>query len=147
MVQRDVEERASIDHSHYSKLENDRIEMPEEATRKRIHRVFGTSDDDLVELGILVRMKPPIPGSSPYYTTPDRYQITIPKPVTIPVADEAADGDDETLQVSFHMAEELSPERKKQLKSFVRFLHEEDEAYRAQVRRDAERRRAEGIED
>lgn len=53
LTQREVEEAAEISHSHYSKMENGGIKLPAPETRKRIHEVFGTSDDDLVAAGIL----------------------------------------------------------------------------------------------
>lgn len=66
MVQRDVEAAATLDHSHYSRMENDHIGMPEPETRERIHRVFGSSEDDLVALGLLEVEHSPISGE-PYY--------------------------------------------------------------------------------
>lgn len=53
LTQKQVEEAAEISHSHYSKLENEGIKLPEKSTRDRIHKVFGTTDDDLVDAGIL----------------------------------------------------------------------------------------------
>lgn len=50
--QREVEAKISVDHSQYSKWENEqRRPLPE--TRQKFHDLYGTSDDDLVELGIL----------------------------------------------------------------------------------------------
>ena len=48
-----VERAAEISHSHYSKLENNKIPQPQDETRERLHRVFGTTDDDLVTAGVM----------------------------------------------------------------------------------------------
>lgn len=65
LTQREVEEGATISHSHYSRIENGRIGMPDASTRKRIHAVLGTSDDDLVEAGILDKTE--VSGREPVY--------------------------------------------------------------------------------
>lgn len=53
LSQAEVERRSGISHSHYSKMENNKIPRPVEETRAKLHAVFGTSDDDLVRAGIL----------------------------------------------------------------------------------------------
>ena len=51
-TQKQVEEAIGVDHSQYSKWENDHnLATPE--TRAKFHEFYGTSDDDLVQLGIL----------------------------------------------------------------------------------------------
>ena len=44
---------SGVERSHLWKVEKGRINEPDEDTRGRLHAVFGTSDGDLVELGIL----------------------------------------------------------------------------------------------
>lgn len=42
-----------IDRGHLSKMENDRIDLPRYETRERIHAALGTTEDELVALGIV----------------------------------------------------------------------------------------------
>lgn len=55
LTQAELERRADVGHSHMSKIENGHIVLPEPETRGRIHAVLGTSDDDLVSVGVLER--------------------------------------------------------------------------------------------
>ena len=54
--QRHIEMLAGVDHSQYSRWENDHIK-PEPDNRQRFHVLYETSDDDLVKLGILERQE------------------------------------------------------------------------------------------
>lgn len=42
-----------MDRGHISKIESGHIGLPEEETRARFHRVFGTSEQELIEEGIV----------------------------------------------------------------------------------------------
>lgn len=46
-----------IDRTHIAKMESGSIALPGDATRVRLHEFFGTTDDDLVEAGILERIQ------------------------------------------------------------------------------------------
>lgn len=80
-TQRQVEEALNLDHSQYSKWENDR-NRPEPGTRKRFHDLYETTEDDLVELGIL-RSYSAIDGAIAYEwadSEPSPSPITPPPP-------------------------------------------------------------------
>ena len=68
MSQGDLEAQTGISHSHMSKIENGRVRNPADTTRARFHRVFGTSDDDLVEAGLLTK-RPRMGGGFIYEPT------------------------------------------------------------------------------
>ena len=51
--QAELARRMEMDAGHISKIEHNRIGMPEEETRVRFHAVFGTTEADLIELGIV----------------------------------------------------------------------------------------------
>ena len=57
MSQAEVEKRADLGNRHLSKFENGHYRMPTEDVRLRIHAALGTTDEDLVEVGILRRMQ------------------------------------------------------------------------------------------
>lgn len=55
--QADLEEKAGLGYSHVSKIERGVLRMPTEEVRQRIHEVLGTSEEDLVNAGVLTRLK------------------------------------------------------------------------------------------
>lgn len=85
MSQVALEERADLSDKHVSKFETGNYGMPTEDVRLRIHEALGTTEEDLVEAGLLRRMQyqgrvwyvpirdegrasqdaPPIPGALP----------------------------------------------------------------------------------
>ncbi len=71
ITQADIEQQAGVSVSHVSKMENGHIGMPEPETRARIHKALGTSEDDLVDLGLLERIESPVPGGEPVYIPAD----------------------------------------------------------------------------
>jgi transcriptional regulator with XRE-family HTH domain len=56
MTQTALEEAAGLSDKYVSRAENGRVELPDETTRFKIHRVLGTTEDDLVAVGLLTRM-------------------------------------------------------------------------------------------
>lgn len=118
--------------------------MPEKATRDRLHEALGTSDDDLVEAGLLERMVPPQGGKAFYVPVSEEervYRLDMS-------ADKLGDAmNSPHMRASFLRIGELSPDRQRQLAELIDTFYEADEAYRAQIKRDAQRRREEGIED
>lgn len=70
--QQDLEVQANLGLNYVSKIERGRVGLPEDDTRGRIHRVLGTSDDDLVEAGIL--RKHQVGDRLPVYLTNDPHQ-------------------------------------------------------------------------
>lgn len=67
--------RIGVDRTYISKVENGGIGTPEVETRKKLHREFGTSDDELVRLGILERVD--VTGSTPFYVPASTRSATI----------------------------------------------------------------------
>lgn len=64
LTQKQVEEAVGVDHSQYSKWENDRnVAQPD--TREKFHAYYGTTDDDLVAAGVL-KTYPGINGETNY---------------------------------------------------------------------------------
>lgn len=57
MPQAELEERADLSVNYVSRVENGRLNMPTEEVRQRIHAAFGTTEEDLVEAGLLRRMQ------------------------------------------------------------------------------------------
>lgn len=57
MSQAEVEERADLAQRHVSKFENGHLSMPTEDVRLRIHAALGTTEEDLVDVGLLRRME------------------------------------------------------------------------------------------
>lgn len=78
LTQADVEQRAKVGRNSLSKIEND-IRRPAYETRMEIHRVLNTSEQDLFDLGILVRL-----GSSNSFDWP-RSRNTIASPGDKPI--------------------------------------------------------------
>ncbi len=70
LTQYDVEHQTGIARSHLSAMENNRINLPDEETRAKIHGVLDTTEDDLVAVGILERLESPVPGGGPVYINP-----------------------------------------------------------------------------
>ncbi len=153
LTQYDLERDSGIARSHLSKIENDGISMPEKATRERLHEVLGTTDDDLVAVGLLTKsVIPDRDGTTrTIYFTPDgrseegfvRWNVTTeagPVPTEPPELPPH-------MRASFLKAGDLSPERQELLKSMIDTFYEADEAYREQIKRDVARRREEGISD
>ena len=56
MTQVALEQSAGLSDKYVSRAENGRVELPDETTRFKIHRVLGTNEDDLVAVGLLTRM-------------------------------------------------------------------------------------------
>jgi transcriptional regulator with XRE-family HTH domain len=48
-----LSELATIDRGHLSRIENNRIDLPQWETRQKIHQVLETTDEELVAAGIL----------------------------------------------------------------------------------------------
>lgn len=67
LTQRTFGEAAGLAPSYVSKIENGHIILPDDETRARIHAALGTSEDDLVAVGILERIDSPVPGGEPVY--------------------------------------------------------------------------------
>ena len=63
-----------IDRAHLRRIENGQIEKPETETREKLHKAFGTSDDDLERMGILIRREYPRPDGSVHV----EYELTAP---------------------------------------------------------------------
>lgn len=63
MTQPELEKAASLGGKYVTHLESGRGPRPQDFTRSKIHAVFGTSDEDLAELGILERRG----GKGSYY--------------------------------------------------------------------------------
>lgn len=51
--QQRLAEMSGIDRGHISKIETGKVELPLRETRDKIHAVLGTSEQELVELGIV----------------------------------------------------------------------------------------------
>lgn len=81
MTQGELEKRAGLSFAYVSRVEKG-TQLPTEDTRRRIHEVFGTSDDDLAGVGVLARLDG-VDGA-PIYVRPDEI-------AEIPVPDTALD--------------------------------------------------------
>lgn len=68
MTQGELEKRAGLSFAYVSRVEKG-TQLPAEETRQRIHNVFGTSDEDLAEVGVLARLDG-VDGS-PIYVRPE----------------------------------------------------------------------------
>lgn len=55
MTQGDLEEAAELGLKYVSKIERGLLRFPTDMVRKRIHMALGTSDEDLVEAGVVDR--------------------------------------------------------------------------------------------
>ena len=74
MTQVALERAANLSEKYVSRMEN-KGTLPEDDVRERVHTVFGTSDGELAELGILDRLVGP--DGSVVYVKPER---SIPAP-------------------------------------------------------------------
>ena len=52
---------------YISKIERGDIDLPGEETRAKIHQALGTTEDDLVRVGVLERIESPVDGGEPVY--------------------------------------------------------------------------------
>lgn len=64
-----------VDRTYISKLENGGIGTPDPVTREKFHKAFHTSEDELVELGILERREYPRPGGVSVEYIPSKVSI------------------------------------------------------------------------
>lgn len=167
ITQETISDRAGIGRSHISAIENGRIGLPEGPTRLRIHAVLGTTEDDLVEVGILEREVDPRTGEAHYeparrvieisgeargssLTTADATLTTRPAQVRVigePVEAYSTSEIPASLRASFLRAGDLDPDLQRQLMEYIDTLALANEGHREQMRRDRERREAEGIEE
>lgn len=67
LTQKDVERQANLSQNYVSRLESGRITLPVPETRELIHMALGTSEDDLVAVGILERIDSLEPSGQPVY--------------------------------------------------------------------------------
>jgi transcriptional regulator with XRE-family HTH domain len=67
LTQRDLERAADLSLNYVSRIESGRIQLPDEDTRSKFHAALGTTEDDLVAVGILERIESPEPGGEPVY--------------------------------------------------------------------------------
>lgn len=58
--------------THINRIENSGIDRPDESTRFQIHRALGTTEDDLVAAGVLVRMDF---AGGPFYAYSDNIPV------------------------------------------------------------------------
>ena len=81
LSQADLEQRAGMGEKYVSRLENGKT-TPGEDVRRRIHGVLGTTEDDLVNAGILTIVQ--VPGHDPVYVpaTDDMGIVSLPVAVT-----------------------------------------------------------------
>jgi len=56
LTQTELEQRASLSEKYVSAAERGRVKLPEPDTRERIHNALGTSEDDLVAVGLLSKL-------------------------------------------------------------------------------------------
>lgn len=152
LTQSELEAAANLGTAYVSKVERGDIALPGPEARSRIHQAFGTTEDDLVEVGILVRFEPR-PGSV-IYQPASRASVNAGTAVVIGGKVEATSGEaaitptDEIpphMRASFRKSADLSPEKQEQLKALIDTFYEADRDYIEQMRRDRERRKAEGI--
>jgi transcriptional regulator with XRE-family HTH domain len=56
LTQSELEQRAGLSEKYVSAAERGRVKLPEPDTRERIHSALGTTDDDLVAVGLLSKL-------------------------------------------------------------------------------------------
>lgn len=71
--QADLEREAGLSERYASRLEG-KAKAPQDEVRERIHKALGTSDDDLVQAGILERID--TPGYGPVYVPAAQGRVT-----------------------------------------------------------------------
>jgi transcriptional regulator with XRE-family HTH domain len=67
LTQQQLGDAVGLKPSYISKIKNGHIKLPDEDTRARIHQALGTTEDDLVAVGILERIESIEPGGEPVY--------------------------------------------------------------------------------
>lgn len=88
MSQEVLEQRANLSARHVSKYENGKLNIPTDDVRMRIHEALGTSEEDLVDIGLLRRVE--YRGNVYYNPIRDEgraSQDAPPIPGTLPLAD------------------------------------------------------------
>jgi transcriptional regulator with XRE-family HTH domain len=86
---------AGLERTHVNRIENGGIGLPETETRERFHRVFGTTEQELIDLGIVPqfdewgRRVPPPP--KPRGIAEARPQFSADAPLTEAELDELKD--------------------------------------------------------
>ena len=68
-------EMVGADRTYISKLETGNVGMPDAPLRKRFHDAFGTSESDLVDIGLLRVMT--VPGLEPSYIASPRGSYSV----------------------------------------------------------------------
>ncbi len=81
--QQRLSDLTGIDRGHLSKIENGRIDLPGYETRQRVHAVLGTSEDDLIALGIVRGHAAPL---RPVQAVRDERALSTPDPLAGAIA-------------------------------------------------------------
>ncbi len=67
LTQAGLSKQTGINATYISKIERSEIELPGEELREKLHIALGTSEEDLVAVGILERIDSPVEGGQPVY--------------------------------------------------------------------------------
>ena len=152
LSQIELEQTAELSEKYVSSTERGRIKLPNGNTRARIHDVLGTSDDDLVAVGLLTKsVIPNADGTTrTIYFTPDgrseegfvRWNVTTaaepePEPDELPPH----------MRASFLRLRDLEPDDQGVVNQMIDQLYKKQQALREQIDRDRQRRIAEGVEE
>lgn len=127
-----------IARSYITRIEGGGVTFPEVETRDKMHEVFGTNDDDLVEAGVAVRREVPGPGGVMivrYDAAPrpeDIVEVEVPHPDTWNQDDDIP----AKWRTSFHKVERMTPERQQLVERLIDELDTEAEADRNRLRRE-----------
>lgn len=140
MTQRQLEQAAELSEKYVSRIERKGTVLPEEDLRFRIHRVFGTTEDDLVDAGILVRLESPVEGGGSVYISAasvarelaeeariDAEQQAHFRRELIPHPDEiAATEDDRSRLIELMRGIRLTPDRTTTLRTMLESFRDQD---------------------
>lgn len=139
---------SGVDRAHIHRIEKGEILLPEAATRARLHKVFGTNDDELVTAGIVIKREYPRPDGStvveydPAYAPMRFARMVIGRPDErgniVPTEETFGADLPAHLRASFHKLEELTPERQRRIIDMIEEQAILDELQRERLRRDEE---------